>query len=153
MIKNRILSLIAAAALISAILPSNASAQKVHQPEQLTRYVNPFIGSMGHGHVFVGANVPTGAVQLGPSQIMRYWDEFNGWDWCSGYNYISKEILGFTHTHLSGTGIGDLNDILVLPANGEVQLTPAKYENMESGYGSYFSKDSEVCKPGYIVPI
>ncbi|WP_158800179.1 GH92 family glycosyl hydrolase [Pedobacter sp. L105] len=149
MIKNRILSLIAAAALISTVLPSRASAQKVQKLEPLTRYVNPFIGSMGHGHVFVGANVPTGAVQLGPSQIMRSWDQFNGWDWCSGYNYISKEILGFSHTHLSGTGIGDLNDILLVPANGEVQLTPAKYEDMESGYGSYFSKDSEVCKPGY----
>lgn len=88
--------------------------------KDLSVYVDPYIGSKGHGHVFVGANVPFGAVQLGPSQIMRSWDEFNGWDWCSGYNYISEEILGFTHTHLSGTGIGDLNDILVLPATGEL---------------------------------
>src|SRR2546428_9794915 len=75
-----------------------------------TQYVSPFIGSAGHGHVFVGANVPYGAVQLGPTTI------FEGWDWCSGYNYASDTILGFTHTHLSGTGIGDLNDILLLPA-------------------------------------
>lgn len=115
----------------------------------LTGYVDPFIGTEGHGHVFLGANVPFGAVQLGPSNIMQTWDKFNGWDWCSGYNYISKEILGFTHTHLSGTGIGDLNDILLLPANGLVQITPAKFGDMNSGYGSYFSHNNEVCKPGY----
>lgn len=148
MIKYRILSLLAAAAL-STTLSSKVSAQTAQKLVPLTQYVDPFIGSVGHGHVFVGANVPTGAVQLGPSQIMQSWDQFNGWDWCSGYNYISKEILGFSHTHLSGTGIGDLNDILVVPANGEVQLTPAKFNHMESGYGSYFSKESEVCKPGY----
>ena len=80
------------------------------QNKPLTAYVNPFIGSEEHGHVFVGANVPFGAVQLGPTQIGRSWDEFHGWDWCSGYNYISQEILGFTHTHLSGTGIGERYD-------------------------------------------
>lgn len=149
MIKNRISILISAIALISTLSALKVSAQSSQKLVSLTKYVDPFIGSKGHGHVFVGANVPNGAVQLGPSQIMRSWDEFNGWDWCSGYNYISKEILGFSHTHLSGTGIGDLNDVLIVPANGKVQLTPAKYENMESGYGSYFSKDSEVCRPGY----
>ncbi|SEB04178.1 GH92 family glycosyl hydrolase [Pedobacter hartonius] len=149
MTKNRILSLIAGISLISSIPASTISAQTTEKLASLTKYVDPFIGSVGHGHVFVGANVPTGAVQLGPSQIMQSWDEFNGWDWCSGYNYISKEILGFSHTHLSGTGIGDLNDVLIVPANGEVQLTPAKFNNMASGYGSFFSKDSEVAKPGY----
>jgi predicted alpha-1,2-mannosidase len=114
-----------------------------------TSFVDPFIGSAGHGHVFVGANVPFGAVQLGPSQIMQTWDKFNGWDWCSGYNYISSEILGFTHTHLSGTGIGDLNDILLLPANGKTQVTRANFKDMESGYGSSFSKKTEVARPGY----
>lgn len=116
---------------------------------KLTGYVNPFIGSAKHGHVFVGANVPQGAVQLGPSQIMQTWDKFNGWDWCSGYNYDSHEILGFTHTHLSGTGIGDLNDILLLPANGKTQVVRAKFNDMESGYGSSFSKEKEVAKAGY----
>lgn len=149
MIKNKILSLAAAIAVAWGVSPAKAGAQTAEKLVPLTKYVNPFIGSLGHGHVFVGANVPTGAVQLGPSQIMQDWDQYNGWDWCSGYNYISKEILGFSHTHLSGTGIGDLNDVLVVPANGEVQLTPAKYNDMSSGYGSFFSKDSEDCKPGY----
>jgi predicted alpha-1,2-mannosidase len=110
-------------------------------------FVNPHIGSKGHGHVFVGANVPFGAVQLGPSQIMRHWDEFSGWDWTSGYNYISEEILGFTHTHLSGTGIGDLNDILLLPATGRLQVEPMQIAKPETGYGSPFSE--EKVSPGF----
>lgn len=115
----------------------------------LTAYVNPYIGSKGHGHVFVGANVPFGAVQLGPSQIIRSWDEYGGWDWTSGYNYLSEEILGFTHTHLSGTGIGDLNDILVLPATGKPQLKPMAFEKPETGYGSLFKRENEKTGAGY----
>lgn len=128
-------------------LTTNHAAQA--QSKSLTGYVNPFIGSEEHGHVFVGANVPFGAVQLGPSQIGRSWDEFKGWDWCSGYNYISQEILGFTHTHLSGTGIGDLNDIMIVPANGPLRLLPMQFEKPETGYGSLFSKKSEHCHPGF----
>ena len=112
-------------------------------------YVNPFIGTAEHGHVFLGANVPAGFVQLGPSNIMQTWDKFNGWDWCSGYNYISKEILGFTHTHLSGTGIGDLNDILLMPATGKVLLNKMEFNKPETGYGSYFTHENEICTPGY----
>ena len=123
--------------------------QKEVSQRDLSAYVNPYIGSKGHGHVFVGANVPFGAVQLGPSQIMRSWDEFSGWDWCSGYNYIGEEILGFTHTHLSGTGIGDLNDILVLPATGKPQLQPMAFEKPETGYGSLFKKENEKTEAGY----
>ncbi|WGQ09398.1 GH92 family glycosyl hydrolase [Pedobacter gandavensis] len=99
----------------------------------LTKYVDPHIGSAAHGHVFVGANVPFGAVQLGPTNV------FGGWDWCSGYNYASNTIIGFSHTHLSGTGIGDLNDILVMPATGPSQ----------QNYVSTFAHDREVSKAGY----
>ncbi|MGM9748262.1 MAG: glycoside hydrolase family 92 protein, partial [Candidatus Cryptobacteroides sp.] len=73
--------------------------------------VNPFAGTGGHGHVFVGANVPYGMVQLGPQQIK------DAWDWCSGYHYSDTLVIGFGHTHLSGTGIGDLGDIVFLPYN------------------------------------
>ncbi|MCF0072875.1 GH92 family glycosyl hydrolase [Dyadobacter sp. CY261] len=136
--------------VIAAGLIGLVANHSIHaQARPLTGYVNPFIGSEEHGHVFVGANVPFGAVQLGPTQIGRSWDEFNGWDWCSGYNYISQEILGFTHTHLSGTGIGDLNDIMIVPANGPLQLRPMQFEKPETGYGSLFSKKSEVCHPGF----
>lgn len=119
------------------------------QQTDYTKFVNPYIGSADHGHVFIGANVPNGAVQLGPSQISQTWDKFNGWDWCSGYNYKSEEVLGFTHTHLSGTGIGDLNDILILPANGKVHLKQAPFNKMNEGYGSKISKANEAVSPGY----
>ncbi|TKT93637.1 GH92 family glycosyl hydrolase [Dyadobacter frigoris] len=135
--------------IVASLLIFTASATIKAQNKSLTSYVNPFIGSEEHGHVFVGANVPFGAVQLGPTQIGRGWDQFNGWDWCSGYNYLSQEILGFTHTHLSGTGIGDLNDIMIVPANGPVQLYPMKFEKPATGYGSLFSKKTEICRPGY----
>src|SRR5688572_5102247 len=111
--------------------------------ELLTPYVNPLIGSAGHGHVFVGANVPFGAAQLGPVNI------FEGWDWCSGYNYSSNTIIGFAHTHLSGTGIGDLNDIVIMPGTGTPTLEKGTKENPEKGYLSTFSHANEVVRPGY----
>ena len=73
--------------------------------QQLTQYVDPYIGTGGHGHVFLGANVPFGLVQVGPTEPAR------GWDWCSGYHYSDSVIIGFGSEHLSGTGIGDLGDI------------------------------------------
>ncbi|MBK7099421.1 MAG: GH92 family glycosyl hydrolase [Sphingobacteriales bacterium] len=108
-----------------------------------TKYVDPMIGSGAHGHVFVGANVPFGAVQLGPNNI------FEGWDWCSGYHYSSNNIIGFAHTHLSGTGIGDLGDILVMPATGKLNMNRGDKKDMENGYVSAFSHDNEIVKPGY----
>ena len=74
-----------------------------------TDKVDPMIGSGGHGHVFVGASVPRGMVTLGPQQIN------NSWDWCSGYHISDTLVIGFSHTHLSGTGIGDRGDILLMP--------------------------------------
>lgn len=115
-------------AFIITFLTTALSAQ-----EKLTNYVDPHIGSAAHGHVFVGASVPFGAVQLGPSNV------FGGWDWCSGYNYVSNTITGFSHTHLSGTGIGDLNDILMMPATGPVARD----------YVSLFSHDQEISRAGY----
>ncbi|GGZ26545.1 hypothetical protein GCM10007049_19050 [Echinicola pacifica] len=109
----------------------------------LTQFVNPYIGSGGHGHVFVGANVPFGAVQLGPTNLTE------GWDWCSGYHFSDSTIIGFSHTHLSGTGIGDLGDVLIMPLVGEVSVKKGLPEQPETGYFSYFSHDNEVVKPGY----
>lgn len=106
----------------------------------LTKYVDPFIGSAEHGHVFLGANVPFGLVQLGPSNIEQ------GWDWCSGYNYSSNNIIGFSHMHLSGTGIGDLNDILVMPTTGKIALNKTDRNEMPI---STFSHANEKCTPGY----
>ncbi|MGI6313025.1 MAG: GH92 family glycosyl hydrolase [Candidatus Cryptobacteroides sp.] len=101
-------------------------------------FVDPIIGSDGHGHVFVGASVPFGMVQLGPTQPTR------GWDWCSGYAYRDSVVLGFSHTHLSGTGIGDLGDICFLPFN------PSKRKYTSGGhlYGR-LDHALETVEPGY----
>lgn len=104
-------------------------------------YINPYIGTGGHGHVFLGANVPFGAVQLGPVNISE------GWDWCSGYNYADSTIIGFSHTHLSGTGIGDLGDILVMPTTGELIMDKGSLK--APGYFSLFSHADEKVSPGY----
>jgi predicted alpha-1,2-mannosidase len=109
----------------------------------LTRYVDPLIGSGFHGHVFVGASVPFGAVQLGPTQLSE------GWDWCSGYHYSDSVIIGFSHTHLSGTGIGDLGDVLLMPVTGDTKLTKGTPQDIESGYASLFSHADEKVTPGY----
>lgn len=106
-------------------------------------YVDPLIGSGGHGHVFVGANVPFGAVQVGPNNI------YKGWDWCSGYHFSDSLIIGFSQLHLSGTGIGDLADVLIMPYTGESRLDKGKQEYPHGGYLSTFSHENEVVKPGY----
>ena len=94
------------------LFPLQASAQR-----DLTRYVNPFIGTAGHGHTFPGAIVPFGMVQLSPDTRLT------GWDGCSGYHYSDSIIYGFSHTHLSGTGISDYGDILLMPT---VEIRPTR---------------------------
>ena len=84
------------------------------QNSDYTQYVDTRIGTGGHGHVFVGANVPFGLVQLGPTSIPQ------DWDWCSGYHDSDSTVIGFSHMHLSGTGIGDLFDVTVMPVIGQV---------------------------------
>lgn len=125
----------------SAILFTNGI--NAQQNSKLTQFVDPIIGSAKHGHVFVGANVPFGAVQLGPNNIME------GWDWCSGYNYVSNTITGFSHTHLSGTGIGDLGDISIMPVTGTTILEKGKKGEEDKGYLSTFSHQNENAKAGY----
>ena len=109
--------------------------------QSYTQYVNPMIGSGGHGHVFVGANVPFGYVQLGPTEHTR------GWDWCSGYHDSDSILIGFGHQHLSGTGIGELGDVAFLPVSCCKQ-TEAKFshesENIAPGYYSVKLKDPNV---------
>lgn len=117
---------------------SGLKAQK-----RFTAYVDPMIGAGGHGHVFVGASVPFGAVQLGPSNI------YKGWDWCSGYHYSDSVLIGFSHTHLSGTGGSDLGDVLIMPNIGEVKISTGTQQDPLSGFASYYSHTDEVVKPGY----
>jgi len=128
------------ACLLAAMLTSAASRGAA---EGFTRHVDPFIGSGGHGHVFVGASVPFGAVQVGPANFHQ------GWDWCSGYHYSDDVLAGFTHLHLGGTGISDLGDILVMPYTGELATNPGSRKDPGTGYASRYAHDQEQARPGF----
>lgn len=112
-------------------------------PEEYTDSVNVFIGTGGHGHTFPGATLPHGMVQLSPDTRLL------GWDACSGYYYDDTSIMGFSHTHLSGTGIGDYGDILFMPVVGEKPLIAGTAEKPDEGYRSRFSHEQESARPGY----
>lgn len=114
-----------------------------HQGERFTDYVDTSIGTGGHGHVFVGANVPFGLVQLGPTSIPQEWD------WTSGYHESDSTVIGFSHTHLNGTGIGDLFDITVMPVVGEVTYARGTEDDLHSGMWSYADRTKEISRPGY----
>ena len=113
------------------------------QAEDYAAYVNPKIGTGGHGHVFVGANVPFGFVQLGPTSIPQ------SWDWCSGYHDSDNTVIGFSHTHLSGTGIGDLFDVTVMPVIGLTTAERGTEDRPDRGAWSYADRSQEVTEPGY----
>ena len=121
----------------------NGVAQRDYsKSEGLLRYVDPYIGSGYHGHVFVGTSVPYGMVQLGPNNIHK------GWDWCSGYHYSDSILIGFSHTHLSGTGCTDLGDILIMPLN-EIRTPRGNQDDIRDGYASRYSHDNEIARPEY----
>ncbi len=111
--------------------------------EDVTRFVNLHVGIGGHGHTYSGATVPFGAVQLSPDTYTR------GWDWCSGYHDTDTSLMGFSHTHLSGTGCGDMLDVLVMPCVGEVKWVPGPRDEPGAGYRAAFSHDDETMEPGY----
>ena len=129
-------------AAAAAIVMSAGCGQEI--TEDYTQWVDPKIGSGGHGHVFVGANVPFGMVQLGPTSIPQTWD------WCSGYHDSDSTVIGFSHTHLSGTGIGDLFDITVMPVTGDsLRFARGNEGDPESGLWSYADRSREIARPGY----
>lgn len=106
-------------------------------------YVDPYIGTGGHGHTFLGVTAPFGAVQIGPNNINK------GWDWCSGYHYSDSIVIGFSHLHLNGTGCSDTGDILFMPYTGKARTQPGTQQDPLAGYASYYSKDNERALPGY----
>ena len=108
-----------------------------------TAMVNPKIGSGGHGHVFVGANAPFGMTQVGPTSITQEWD------WCSGYHDSENSVIGFSHTHLSGTGCGDLFDVTLMPVTGEVEYSRGRLGDYSTGFWSEADRTQEVVEPGY----
>ena len=111
--------------------------------QDYTAKVNPKIGSGGHGHVFVGANAPFGMTQVGPTSITQEWD------WCSGYHDSENSVIGFSHTHLSGTGCGDLFDVTLMPVVGEVEYGRGRLGDYSTGFWSEADRTQEVVEPGY----
>ncbi len=126
--------------LVSCTTPAPKKAEE----QRLTDFVNPFIGTADHGHTYPGAAFPFGQIQLSPDNGTQ------GWDWCSGYHYSDSIVAGFSHMHLSGTGIGDLADISFLPVTAEV-IFQDKEKNNEfvTRYAGKYTHDQEVAKAGY----
>ena len=109
----------------------------------LIKYVDPFIGSGGHGHVFVGATVPFGGVQVGPTNFNK------GWDWSSSYHHTDSIVKGFCHLNLSGTGMSDLGELTIMPATGKLKYNAGNQDNHMSGYSSLYRKNKEINTVGY----
>lgn len=130
-------------ALLASVLVGCA-ATNIHQPKTISievlEFVDPLIGTGGHGHTFPGATVPFGKVQLSPDNPSK------GWDWTSGYNYSDDQLYGFSHTHLSGTGVGDLLDILFMPFRGDYQK---RLENELGRVVTSYSHEGEIAQAGY----
>ena len=129
----------------------NASAQKL---KNLIQYVDPMIGTAKMGHTYPGATVPFGSVQLSPeTDTIAYGlnGKYNGevYKYCAGYQYEDKTIVGFSHTHFSGTGHSDLGDFLIMPTTGKLQLNSGVASKPLSGYRSAFSHSTEKAEPAY----
>ena len=123
--------------------------------QDYTKYVNPFIGTSKMGHVFPGATVPFGMVQLSPQTNFEVMHQEDGsynrktYEYCAGYQYRDTTIIGFSHTNFSGTGHSDLGDLLVMPTTGKLVLEPIMNESGEKGFYSLFSHNTEKASPGY----
>jgi len=134
--------------LILSIYPFSLDAQRP------VDYVNPIIGTNGMGHTFPGACTPFGLIQLSPDtdtiphNVNGIYQK-NTYYYCAGYQYRDKTIVGFSHTHMSGTGHSDLGDILIMPATGDIKLNPGRADNPDEGYRSHFNHATEKATPGY----
>jgi len=136
------LSIIITILILGCSNPDQKKSKSQSNIEDLTRYVNPFIGTGAHGHTFPGASMPFGMVQLSPDTRLE------GWDGCGGYHYSDSVVYGFSHTHLSGTGVPDYGDILLMPTVGEIKVKNGA-ENPDEGYASRFSHKNESASAGY----
>ena len=140
--------------IIGLILLFSQINLMAQRQENFIQYVNPLIGTQKMGHTFPGATVPFGAVQLSPDtdqQPHNVGGKYNreAYKYCAGYNYDDREIVGFSHTHFSGTGHSDLGDFLIMPTTGALQLEPGEKNNPKSGFRSAFSHESEIAEPNY----
>ena len=149
-----------ALALATIILTASETAAATRKskvtpaPKSATDYVNPFIGTAGMGHTFPGACAPFGAVQLSPDtdtipHNVKGQYQADVYGYCAGYRYDDPTIVGFSHTHLSGTGHSDLGDILIMPQTGQLRLNPGTADNPDSGYRQRYNHATEQARPGY----
>ena len=129
--------------IVFLFLSGTYSCVEKEKSLEFSSYVDPFIGTDAHGHTYPGALVPFGMVQLSPDTGIK------DWDWCSGYHASDNSIMGFSHLHVSGTGVGEMGDILLMPFTGEPKFESGSKENPDEGYRSVFSKNTEVARPGY----
>src|SRR5215510_10366472 len=129
------------AVFLATLLVVTLAADQGSVRPTITSFVDPFIGTGGHGHTFPGPSLPFGMIQPGPDTRLT------GWDSCGGYHYSDTRIFGFSHTHLSGTGIPDYTDILLMPTTGDVRLNNGA--DGAPGYSSAFSHADEQASPGY----
>jgi predicted alpha-1,2-mannosidase len=134
-------------AALSLTLPMLASATTASGPASPFAAVDPMIGTGGDGHTFPGATVPFGMIQLSPDTAMP--DVKHAYKWAAGYQYGDTSILGFSHTHFSGSGHSDLGDVLVMPVAGDVKLDPGSPDKPGSGYRSRFDHKTERAEAGY----
>jgi putative alpha-1,2-mannosidase len=133
-----LLLLLASAACNSSKKTAETSPAESNAPNAFD-YVNPFIGTGGHGHTYPGATMPFGMVQLSPDTRLE------GWDGCGGYHYDDQHIYGFSHTHLQGTGVPDYCDILLMPTNHRIKTA----DKWNDAYKSAFNHGTEKAEPGY----
>jgi predicted alpha-1,2-mannosidase len=148
-LRQKMKKILACITLLSLNLPALAQVS-----QNFTAYVNPLIGTQKMGHTYPGATVPFGAVQLSPDtdeQPHNIGGKYNpdAYKYCAGYQYDDKTIVGFSHTHFSGTGHSDLGDFLIMPTVGDLQLEPGDKGKPKSGFRSAFSHDTEIAQPGY----
>lgn len=140
--------------LFAALMALSFLSVKADKTDDKASYVNPMIGTEGMGHTFPGACAPFGIVQLSPdTDTIPH--NINGvyqgkvYEYCAGYQHTDNTIVGFSHTHLSGTGHSDLGDIMIMPQTGALQLNPGTKDDPDNGYRQRFSHDSEQASPGY----
>lgn len=131
----------------ASLLRFSMATQTAKDSKDPLTSVNVFIGTGQDGHTFPGATTPFGMVQLSPDTQIRYFKQ--SYKWAAGYRYEDKTILGFSHTHFSGTGHSDLGDFLLQPISGEVKLEPGEIDQPHSGYRSRFNHNTETAEPGY----
>ena len=148
---KKLVYIIAAILLVSCSSNNNESSETA---VNYIAYVNPIIGTNGMGHTFPGACAPYGIVQLSPDTdtipvVKDGYYQPRVYEYCAGYQHKDSTIVGFSHTHFSGTGHSDLGDILIMPTTGEVKLNPGTQTNPDCGYRSRFSHDTEIAKPGF----